>query len=82
MVLRKEDGPNTLVVSVYATNPELSSSSQSAYLNFLISLEHAISLMLSRERVDSLLVTLTGSVIQSWIRSQQHLKSIKYHLKH
>ena len=54
VVLRKDNGPNTLVISVYAPNLDPSKGSQTAYISFLISLEHAISLMTSREKVENI----------------------------
>ena len=54
MILKKDDGPNTLVISVYAPNLDQSAATHSAYVSFLITLEHAISTLLNRESVDNI----------------------------
>ena len=54
VVLKKDEGPNTLVVSVYAPNLSPSKEAQSAYVSFLITLEYAISRMLDTEKVDNI----------------------------
>ena len=53
VILQKENGLKALVVSVYAPNVDPSPTSQSNYVSFLISLEYAITEMLSRSSVDN-----------------------------
>ena len=54
VVLQKDEGPTTLVVSVYAPNLDPSPESQSNYISFLITLEHAISQFVDKGIVENI----------------------------
>ena len=63
VVLQKDDGPKALIVSVYAPNVDPSSSSQSNYVSFLISLEHVLSEMTRVQNVDRIIMMGDFNVI-------------------
>ena len=56
VTLQKGDGPKTLFVSVYAPNVDPSSTSQSNYVSFLITLEHVLTEMTSAMDIDSVIM--------------------------